>query len=104
MNIRIVISPDGSVIHRSNHIHFPALSAGLGKGETREIAPARWVGRGEHGDRNVRCFLVYPEVKEKAAAVIVVHEIFGPAEWVRSVADQLAEAGYIAVALACRNA
>ena len=52
----------------------------------------------KHGDRNVRCFLVFPEVKEKAAAVIVVHEIFGLTEWVRNVADQLAEAGYIAIA------
>jgi carboxymethylenebutenolidase len=52
----------------------------------------------KHGDRNVRCFLVFPEVKEKAAAVIVVHEIFGLTEWVRSVADQLAGAGYIAIA------
>jgi len=52
----------------------------------------------KHGDRNVRCFLVFPEVKEKAAAVVVVQEIFGLTEWVRSVADQLAEAGYIAIA------
>ena len=52
----------------------------------------------KYGDRIVRCFLVFPEVKEKAAAVIVVHEIFGLTEWVRSVADQLAEAGYIAIA------
>jgi carboxymethylenebutenolidase len=52
----------------------------------------------KHGERNVRCFLVFPEVKEKAAAVIVVHEIFGLTEWVRGVADQLAEAGYIAIA------
>ena len=36
--------------------------------------------------------------EEKAAAVIVVHEIFGLTEWVRSVADQLAGAGYIAIA------
>ena len=37
----------------------------------------------KHGYRNVRCFLVFPEVKEKAAAIIVVHEIFGLTEWVR---------------------
>jgi carboxymethylenebutenolidase len=55
----------------------------------------------KHGDRNVRCFLVFPEVKEKAAAVIVVHEIFGLTEWVRSVAEQLAGGGYIAIAFAC---
>jgi carboxymethylenebutenolidase len=52
----------------------------------------------KHGHRNVRCFLVFPEVKERAAAVIAVHEIFGLTEWVRSVANQLAGAGDIAIA------
>ncbi|HEY8506616.1 MAG TPA: dienelactone hydrolase family protein [Gemmataceae bacterium] len=52
----------------------------------------------KHGDRTVRTFVVYPEVKEKATAVVVIHEIFGLTDWVRLVADQLAEAGYIAVA------
>src|SRR5262249_6866378 len=42
--------------------------------------------------------IVYPEVKDKATAVVVIHEIFGLTDWVRSVADQLAEAGYIAIA------
>src|SRR5437899_7931092 len=52
----------------------------------------------KHGDRSVNCFIAYPQVKEKATAVIVIHEIFGLSEWVRGVADQLAEAGYIAIA------
>jgi carboxymethylenebutenolidase len=52
----------------------------------------------KHGDRSVHSFVVYPEVKEKATAVLVIHEIFGLTDWVRSVADQLAEAGYIAIA------
>jgi carboxymethylenebutenolidase len=46
----------------------------------------------------VNCFIAFPEVKEKATAVLVIHEIFGLSDWVRSVADQLAEAGYIAIA------
>jgi carboxymethylenebutenolidase len=50
------------------------------------------------GEREVNCFIAYPEVKEKATAVIVIHEIFGLTDWVRGVADQLAEAGYIAIA------
>jgi carboxymethylenebutenolidase len=50
------------------------------------------------GDREVNCFVAYPEVKEKATAVIVIHEIFGLSDWVRGVADQLAEAGFIAIA------
>ncbi len=52
----------------------------------------------KNGARTVRCFVVYPEVKEKAQAVLVIHEIFGLTDWARGVADQLAEAGYIAIA------
>lgn len=56
-----------------------------------------WV-KVKHGDREVNCFITYPEVKDKATAVIVLHEIFGLSDWVRGVTDQLAEAGYIAIA------
>ena len=52
----------------------------------------------KHGNREVQCFIAFPEVKEKATAVVVIHEIFGLTDWVRGVADQLAEAGYIAIA------
>lgn len=52
-----------------------------------------------HGNREVKwCFIGYPEVKNKATAVVMIHEIFGHTDWVRSVVDQLAEAGYIAIA------
>lgn len=51
-----------------------------------------------HDQRDVQSFIAYPEVKEKATAVIVIHEIFGMSDWVRGVTDQLAEAGYIAIA------
>ena len=56
-----------------------------------------WV-KVKHGEREVNCFVAYPEVKAKATAVIVIHEIFGLTDWVREVADQLAEAGYVAIA------
>jgi carboxymethylenebutenolidase len=56
-----------------------------------------WV-KVKSGDRTVNCFLVFPEVKNKATALIVIHENMGLTDWVRSVADQLAEAGYIAIA------
>lgn len=52
----------------------------------------------KQGKRIVHCFVVFPEVKEKATAVLVIHENKGLTDWVRSVADQLAEAGYIAIA------
>ena len=56
-----------------------------------------WV-KVKHGNREVNCFIAFPEVKDKATAVVVIHEIFGLTDWVRSVTDQLAEAGYIAIA------
>src|SRR5215813_11999684 len=52
----------------------------------------------KHGDREVNCFIAYPEVKEKATAVVVIHEIFGLSDWARGVTDQLAAEGYIAIA------
>jgi carboxymethylenebutenolidase len=50
------------------------------------------------GNREVNSFIVYPEVKTKATAVVVIHEIFGMSDWVQSLTDQLAAAGYIAIA------
>jgi carboxymethylenebutenolidase len=52
----------------------------------------------KHDNRVVHAFVVYPEVKGKAPVVIVIHEIFGLSDWARSVADQLAAHGYIAIA------
>ena len=56
-----------------------------------------WV-KVKNGTREVNSFVVYPEVKTKATAVVVIHEIFGMSDWVQSLTDQLAEAGYIAIA------
>jgi carboxymethylenebutenolidase len=52
----------------------------------------------KNGAHNVALFLVYPEVSGKAPVVLVIHENMGLTDWVRGVADQLAETGYIAVA------
>jgi carboxymethylenebutenolidase len=46
----------------------------------------------------IRTWVVYPERKDKAGVVIVIHEIFGLSDWIRAVADQLAREGFIAVA------
>src|ERR1051325_7429957 len=50
------------------------------------------------GDRTLHAFVVFPEVKEKAAAIVVIHENKGLNDWARSAADQFAEAGLIAIA------
>jgi carboxymethylenebutenolidase len=56
-----------------------------------------WV-KVQHEQRSVNAFIAYPEVHDKATAVVVIHEIFGLTDWARSVTDELAEAGYIAIA------
>ena len=52
----------------------------------------------KHGDRTVKAFVVYPEVKTKAPVVLVIHEIFGLTDWAKNLADELAAAGCIAIA------
>ncbi len=49
-------------------------------------------------DVPIRTWVVYPERKDKAPVVIVIHEIFGLSDWIRAIADDLAAHGYIAVA------
>src|SRR5882724_6425453 len=56
-----------------------------------------WVGV-KHDGRTVETFVVYPESKDKRPVVVIIHEIFGMTDWVQDLSDQLAAAGYIAVA------
>jgi carboxymethylenebutenolidase len=46
----------------------------------------------------IHTWVVYPERKDKAPVVLVIHEIFGMTDWVRAVADQVAAEGFIAAA------
>jgi carboxymethylenebutenolidase len=58
-----------------------------------ELVPVPITGE----ETKLRTWIVYPEVKDKAGVVILVHEIFGLSDWIRGVADQLAREGFIAV-------
>lgn len=52
----------------------------------------------KNGTKTIHTWVVYPEQTEKAPVVILIHENKGLNDWARSMADQVAEAGYIAVA------
>jgi carboxymethylenebutenolidase len=52
----------------------------------------------KHGDREVNCFIVYPEVRDKATTIVLIHEIFGLTDWARDMADEFAAEGYIVIA------
>ena len=79
---------------------------GLAAAQAQDWAKARLIDSPRHGEwveyksgaRTLKAFVVYPEKKEKAPVVLVIHEIFGMTDWVRGVCDQLAEAGVIAIA------
>ena len=51
-----------------------------------------------YDNRTLQNFVVFPEIAEKATVVIVIHENRGLNDWARSLADQIAEEGYIAIA------
>lgn len=94
------VSAQDSAAHQPhmNHVSLTAVEQDWAK-QRADKSPRHqeWV-KVKHGDRVVNSFIVYPEVKSKATAVVVIHEIMGLTDWVRSLTDQLAEAGYIAIA------
>ena len=89
--------------HSANHHNAPPAAEAT---EEQEWAKQRLAKSSRHqewvkvknGTREVNSFVVYPEVKTKATAVVVIHEIFGMSDWVQLEADELAAAGYIAIA------
>jgi carboxymethylenebutenolidase len=72
--------------------------------DTAKAALEKSPRHGEYADvkvapsDSVRAWIVYPERKDKAGVVIIIHEIYGLSDWIRGVADQLAREGFIAVA------
>ena len=57
-----------------------------------------WVTYDAGGGDSVRAWIVYPERSDKAPVVVVIHEIFGLTDWIRSVTDRLAAEGFMAIA------
>jgi carboxymethylenebutenolidase len=59
---------------------------------------AEWVAIKVNATDSAMAWVVYPERKDKAPVVIVIHENTGINTWTRSVADQAAADGFIAIA------
>ena len=85
----------------------PALALGvIGAATSRELRKKQsgvtthgeWVTYARPGTSDsIRAYVAYPERKEKAPAVIVIHEIFGLTDWEPTVVDRLAASGYVAI-------
>ena len=52
----------------------------------------------KHDNRTLQAFVVYPESKDKAPVLILIHEIFGLVDWPKEMADELAAQGFIVIA------
>lgn len=57
-----------------------------------------WVRYTAGDGAEITGYIAFPERPDPAPAMIVIHEIFGMSDFVRSVAHELAEAGYVALA------
>ena len=55
-----------------------------------------WIRIGRGAD-TLRAYIAFPERRDKAPAVIVIHEVFGLTGWEPTVVDRLAENGYVAL-------
>src|SRR6202035_1644295 len=64
---------------------------------TKSPRHSEWVTV-KHDGRNVETLIVYPESKDKRPVVVLIHEIFGLSDWAQELADEVADAGYVAVA------
>ena len=56
-----------------------------------------WIRGGKPGGDSIRAYLAYPERKDRAPGIIVIHEIFGLTAWEPTVVDRLAAEGYLAI-------
>lgn len=95
----ILVSAAGFVARHSPQ--GPPLPAGANDAEARLKASPRhgeWAAIKTSATDSVMAWVVYPERRDKAAVIVVIHEIFGLSNWVRGVADQLAADGFIAIA------
>jgi carboxymethylenebutenolidase len=76
---------------------LPAGATDVVQRLARSPRHAEWVTIRTAPD-SVRAWVVYPERRERAPVVVVIHEIFGLTAWIRGVADQLAADGFVAIA------
>jgi carboxymethylenebutenolidase len=74
-----------------------ASSADGGAAAPVATTHGEWVKITRPGGNPIRAYVAYPERKDKAPAIIVIHEIFGLTDWEPTVVDRLAKEGYVAI-------
>lgn len=79
-------------------VQLPPDEAGAPKALAESPRHGEWVPLDLPSGDKVDLWVVYPERKDPAPVVLVIHEIFGLTDWARAVADRLAAEGFLAIA------
>jgi carboxymethylenebutenolidase len=87
----------GAIGAEAQQVALPAGANDAAARLARSPRHGEWVMIPTAAD-SIRAWIVYPERSTPAPVVLVVHEIYGVTHWIRGVADQLAAAGFIAIA------
>ncbi len=75
-----------------------ALAGGALRQDEAVTTHGEWVKYAKPGTTDtIRAYVAYPERKDKAPAVIVIHEVYGLTDWEPTVVDRLAKNGYVAI-------
>lgn len=91
-------SSSASSVSAPDNRELPADASGALARLNSSPRHGEWVTIHTGNGDSLRTWAVYPERSSKAPVILVVHEIYGLSSWIRSVADQLAADGYIAIA------
>ena len=94
----VLVLSAGSVRRQQQAVTLPPDEAGAVAALNASPRHGEWVKYDAGSGDSVRAWVVYPERRDRAPVVIVIHEIFGLTDWARAVADRLAAEGFIAIA------
>ena len=78
-------------------MNIPAGAATVAARLTASPRHGEWTKIAVPGMDSIMAYVVYPQRRDNAPVVVVIHEIYGLSTWVRGVADQLAADGFIAI-------
>ena len=97
--LAVIVTPSPAGIAGSGTVTIPPGEGGAKAALEGSPRHHEWVDIAGPGvERKVSAFIAYPERKDKAAVVMVIHEVYGLTDWIRAVADRLAGEGFIAIA------
>jgi len=97
--LAVIMSPSPAGTAGPGTVTVPLGEAGAKAALESSPRHHEWVDIAVPGvSGRVSAFIAYPERKDKAPVVMVIHEVYGLTDWIRAVTDRLAGEGFIAIA------